>query len=115
MLKKAILTLLILMILLSGCAKASDNQSAVSNSEETYPKIAYIEDELYYGTDTICEMVPRKMPDGVIETFVDKEIMPDSFDSANFGSEYSTLEYMFLDDGRLIIHIGEDWFYFEKR
>lgn len=143
--KKVLVTLLVSMIMISGCQKETpqvveddsipqvveddstpqvveDNSTSttpsateVTDTKEEYPKIAYIDDVSYYGTDRICEMVPRKMPDGTIETFVEKEIMPDSYNSANFGSEYEKLEYMFLDDGQLIIHIGEEWQYFEKQ
>lgn len=83
--------------------------------EESYPKIAYINNISYYGTGERCEMVPRKMPDGVIETTIESEIMPDMMNSANFGSEYGSMEFMFLDDGRVIIHMGEDWYYFEQQ
>lgn len=100
--------------------ESTENVNEESKSEATevkqeYPKIAYIENINYYGTDEKCEAVPRKAPDGVIETFVNKEIMPDAYNSANFGLEQENLEYMFLEDGRLIIHIGEDWYYFEKQ
>lgn len=95
---------LLLVLGVCGCGKTE---------EPVYPKIAYIDNNTYYGTDEICENVPRKAPDGFIETFVDKEIMPDAYNSANFGSEQGTLEYMFLEDGRLIIHIDENWVYFE--
>lgn len=81
--------------------------------EEDYPQIVYIDDCSYYGTDEVCEMVPRRNPDGKIDTFVPKEIMPDSYNSANFGSEYESLEYMFLEDGKLIVHVGELWYFFE--
>lgn len=109
--------------LCSACGKESEAQNAEteeteivseSDSEEDYPQIAYIENEAYYGTDEICEMVPRKAVDGVIETYVPKEIMPDAHNSANFGSEEEPVEYMFLEDGQLIVHIGENWYYFEK-
>lgn len=90
----------------------SDNQDA----ETEYPQIAFIEDEFYYGTGEICTMVPRKAPDGMIETIVSKEIMPDAHNSANFGAEDDQMEFMFLEEeGQLIIHIGEDWYYFEKQ
>lgn len=120
--KKYFLSLLLLGLILCGCgAKTSGEVVEPTESESTenaeqsdYPMIAYIDNENYYGTGEICEAVPRKTPDGTIETFVDKEIMPDAYNSANFGSEYEKLEYMFLEDGQLIIHIGEDWIYFEK-
>lgn len=83
------------------------------NSASEYPQIVYIDNVSYYNTDKICEMVPRQMPDGVIETFVDPAIMPDMFSSANFGSEYGSLEYIFLESGELIVHVGENWYYFE--
>lgn len=87
----------------------------VSRKKETkYPRIAYIENELYYDTGKVCETVPRKMPDGLIETFVPAEIMPDMPNSANFGSDKENMEYMRLDEGRLIIHIGKKWYFFEK-
>ena len=90
-----------------------DNQDDQTNQE--YPKIVFIENASYYGTDEICELVPRKVPDGVIETFVDAAIMPDVDGYANFGAEQGKLEYMFVEDGRLIVHIGDDWYYFEKQ
>lgn len=86
---------------------------AFATKKEKYPKIVYIDNELYYGTDKVCEVVPRKMPDGIIETIIESEIMPDSPNSANFGAEYGNMEYMFLEDGQLIVHEGEKWFYFE--
>lgn len=76
-----------------------------------YPQIVYIDNELYYATEEKCDMVPKKMPDGVIETFVPKEIMPDMPDSANFGEEQGQIEYMYLDEGSLIVHIGDNWYY----
>ena len=82
--------------------------------ENKYPRIAYIDNELYYDTGKICETVPRKMPDGLIETFVSAEIMPDMPNSANFGFDNESMEYMRLDDGRLIIHVGKDWYFFEN-
>lgn len=83
----------------------------ISNKKSEYPQIAYIDDEIYYCSDKIVEMVPRQMPDGIIDTFVDAQIMPDMYNSANFGSKYGSLEYMFLEDGQLIIHVGENWYY----
>ena len=79
--------------------------------KDEYPKIVYVHGNTYYVTDDKCEMVPRKAPDGIIETFIQSEIMPDMMDSANFGSEYGSMEYMFLEDDTLIIHMGEDWYY----
>lgn len=79
-----------------------------------YPQIAYIDRNLYYKTDRICEMVPRRMPDGVINTFVPREIMPDGVDSANFGRKEKSLEYMFLESGELIINFKGIWYYCEK-
>ena len=87
----------------------------ISRKKETkYPKIAYIENELYYDTGKVCKTVPRKMPDGLIDTFVPAKIMPDMPNSANFGSDKESMEYMHLDEGRLIIHIGKKWYFFEK-
>ena len=82
--------------------------------EAKYPRVVYIENELYYDTGKICETVPRKMPDGMIETFVPAEIMPDMPNSANFGTDSESMEYMRLDDGRLIIHVGKNWYFFEN-
>ncbi len=107
----ALLLLLLAMqsVVLSGCgAKTAD-----AGKSEEYPKIVYIDNVSYYGTDEVCQMVPRKAPDGIIETFVDSAIMPDAYNSANFGAEQGQLEYMFTDDGQLIVHIGEDWYYFK--
>lgn len=87
----------------------------IKPEKQENPRIAYILGDLYYVTDNKCEMVPRKMADGVIETFVQPDIMPDMFDSANFGSEYGSMEYMFLDDGRLIIKMGNNWYYCDKQ
>lgn len=85
------------------------------NKKDSYPKIVYINNVSYYGTDEKCEMVPRRMPDGTITTFTPAEIMPDMFESANFGSEFGSMEYMILEDGRLIVHMGEDWYYFDEQ
>jgi len=92
-----------------------DEKNQNSDSEEVYPKIICIDSSLYYGTDEKCEVIPRKAPDGIIETFIEKEIMPDADGVANFGAEQGSIEYMFLEDGSLIVHIGEEWYYFEKR
>lgn len=108
---------------LCGCgAKANSDTVASgevnaqgSQTEQEYPKIVFIENASYYGTDEKCEVVPRKAVDGVIETFVDAEIMPDVDGLANFGADQGKLEYMFVEDGRLIIHIGDDWYYFENQ
>ena len=99
-----ILSMVILLCVLCGCAKKDD-----------YPKIAYIDNVSYYGTDEMCETVPKKAPDGIIETFVDENIMPDAYNSANFGSEQGKIEYIFLENNQLIVHLGEDWYYFEPR
>lgn len=118
-----------LSIVLCGCgtknynsAKVGDSNMAsaevntlVSDSEEEYPMILCIETTLYYGTEEKCEMLPRKAPDGKIETFIEKEIMPDADGVANFGADKGPLEYMFLEDGRLIVHVGENWYYFKKQ
>lgn len=93
---------------------AEDTEETIQEMPE-YPKIVYVDSVLYYGTDEVCEIVPRKAPDGIIETFVPEEIMPDAYNSANFGSEQGSLEYIFLEDGQLIVHIGEEWFYFEMQ
>lgn len=103
--KTWILMLAVLCILLQGC----------SSKKEEYPQIAYIRNVSYYNTQTVCEAVPRKMPDGVVETFVPQEIMPDAPESANFGQEYGSMEYMFLDDGQLIMHLGDNWYYFVQK
>ncbi len=79
---------------------------------EAYPQIVQVDGSTYYGTGEVETKVPRKMPDGEITTFVEASIMPDSDDSANFGKEYGSLEYMHTDDGRLLIHMGEDWYVF---
>lgn len=108
---------------LCGCgAKANSDTVASeevntqdSQTEQEYPKIVFIENASYYGTDEKCEVVPRKAVDGVIEAFVDAEIMPDVDGYANFGADQGKLEYMFVEYGRLIIHIGDDWYYFEKQ
>lgn len=104
---------------LCGCNNKADTTNAEvaeeqAQEEPAYPKIVYINNVTYYGTDEICEMVPRKAPDGIIETIIESEIMPDSYNSANFGADQGQIEYMFLDDGKLIVHIGEDWYYFEQ-
>ncbi len=91
---------------------ATNNLVTVANQ---YPQIAYIDDVLYYKTNEVCEMVPRKAPDGIIDTFVEKEIMPDSPNSANFGAEEGKLEYIILEDSRLIIHVGENWYYTDTK
>lgn len=91
-----------------------DTSQMDENTEQAYPKIVYIDNVLYYGTDKECLQVPRKMADGNIETFCSKEIMPDAPNSANFGEENESMEYMFLEDEQLIVHDGETWFYFEK-
>lgn len=83
--------------------------------KKDYPKIAYINNVSYYGTGKKCKVVPKKMVDGTIETFIDPQIMPDMPNSANFGAEYEALGYMFLDDGQLIVQIGEDWYYFDRK
>ncbi len=105
--------------LLVGCANKKepaviDDQKEVAQKEE-YPQIAYINEISYYGTGQECMQVPRKAPEGTIETFTPAEIMPDAPFSANFGQEYDKLEYMFLDDGNLIIHIGDKWMIFEAQ
>lgn len=82
---------------------------------EEYPKIVYIDNVSYYGTDKICDTVPKMMPEGTIETFTPQEIMPDMPFSANFGAEYGSLEYMHLEDGSLIVHVGNDWYFFESK
>lgn len=87
----------------------ADNQI----NKQEYPRMVYIDNVLYYDTEKKCDAVPRKMPDGIIETYVEKEIMPDSFNSANFGSEKEQIEYMYLEDKRLIVHIDENWYYFD--
>lgn len=111
--KKASILLTFLLLLTFGlCACGSKEEK--SNEESEYPKIAYIDNVTYYGTGEVCQTVPRKAPDGTIETFVSPEIMPDAYNSANFGSEAGSLEYMFLEDGQLIIHIDENWYYFEN-
>ena len=96
-----------------GANISADAMVEGADSDEEYPQIVYIDGELYYGTGEECQMVPKKAPDGTIETFCPAEIMPDAPQSANFGQEYEKLEYMFLDDGELIIHIGEQWMLFE--
>lgn len=119
--KFQILAAVALAAVLCGCGATTGGDTSmlsdtVSHSEEgdvEYPMIAYIDNVNYYGTGEICDMVPRKAPDGIIETFVDKEIMPDAPFSANFGQDQGSLEYMFLDDDQLIIHIGENWYYFK--
>lgn len=87
---------------------------ALKLKKDKYPKIVYIKGDTYYGTNKKCDIIPRKMPDGVIDTFIENEIMPDMMDSANFGKEYEKLEYMFLEDGQLIVKMGEDWYYFKN-
>lgn len=124
--KKLLTALILLAVCLYGCSKNSANNDIISSDEDTptviiesdnnleYPKIAYINNISYLKTDEICQAVPRKTPDGIIETFVSAEIMPDAYNSANFGAEQGQLEYMFLEDERLIVHIGDNWFYFEE-
>ncbi len=114
--------LVLLAIILGGCGVMADTAGRKPPEEKTaqheektvYPKIVCADNTLYYGTDEKCEAVPRRSPDGTIETFVPEEIMPDAHNSANFGSEWGKLEYMFTEDGRLMVHIGEDWYYFES-
>lgn len=108
--KIIIISIVVVVIVAIGIIYASLNKK-----KDSYPQIAYINNVSYYGTGEKCDMVPRKMPDGVIETIIESEIMPDMPMSANFGSEYGSMEFMFLDDGRLIIHMGEDWYYFEQQ
>lgn len=105
---------LLVVLGLCGCGSQDSKAEDSNASEPEYPQIVNIENNLYYGTGEICEMVPRKAPDGVIDTIVEKEIMPDAMGSANFGQEQGELEYMFLEDGRLIVHIDENWYYFTK-
>lgn len=113
-------TILVLMLALALCGcgtKANDNAAKTEEAEINieYPKIVVIGEASYYGTDEKCEMVPRKAVDGTIESFVDAAIMPDVDGYANFGADQGKLEYMFVEDGRLIVHIGDDWYYFEKK
>lgn len=134
MMKKGfvLVAFVVLAIAAVGCAKKTqspkDDMTAVKEAEteemdtsqldetteQEYPKIVFIDNVLYYGTGEECLQVPRKMTDGTIETFCEKEIMPDAPNSANFGAENEKMEYMFLEDGQLIVHDGEAWFYFEK-
>lgn len=94
--------------------KEMDTSHEDETMEQEYPKIVYIDNVFYYGTGEECQQVPRKMADGTIETFCAKEIMPDAPNSANFGEENGSMEYMLLEDGQMIVHDGEGWFYFEK-
>ncbi len=103
----AVVAIIALVAIILGFANGKKTETS---NETNYPKIVYVDGNTYYATDDKCEMVPRKAPDGVIETFIQSEIMPDMMDSANFGSEYGSIEYMFLEDGTLIIHLGEDWY-----
>lgn len=108
-------TLLILSLSLAlvGCGKNINDTAEIlesvkiqeSQTDQEYPKIIFIKNASYYGTEEKCEVVPRKSPDGVIETFVDAQIMPDVDGYANFGADQGKLEYMFVEDGRLIVHI----------
>lgn len=75
-----------------------------------YPEIVCTKDGLFYKSDEICMMVPKRMPDGFIKTFVPADIMPDMPESANFGKEYGCLEYMSLEDGRKIVKCGDTWY-----
>lgn len=118
-----ILLILLLSLALLGCGKKANDTAEIlerakiqeSQINHEYPEIVFIENASYYGTDEKCDKVPRNAPDGVIETFVDAPIMPDVDGYANFGADQGKLEYMFGEDGRLIVHIGEDWYYFEKQ
>lgn len=118
-----IILILTLSLALFGCGKNTNDKAEIlesakiqeSQTEQEYPKIIYIKNASYYGTEEKCEEVPRKSPDGVIETFVDAQIMPDVDGYANFGADQGKLEYMFVEDSRLIVHIGDDWYYFEKQ
>lgn len=115
---KRIVTMLMVLgmtgMFLLGCGASKENTKEETSTSE-YPQIVYIDNVSYYNTAQKCDMVPKKMPEGTIETFVSPEIMPDAYNSANFGSEYGTLSYMFLDDGTLIVQIGEDWYNFETK
>ncbi len=112
-----IMYMVILAFAVCGCSAKSDEALAGSSEGnlQDYPRIVLINNASYYGSDEKCAAVPRKAPDGTIETFVDAEIMPDVNGTANFGAEQGQLEYMFVEDGRLIVHIGEDWYYFDKQ
>ena len=118
-----IILLTTLALALCGCGAKSEDTTVTSEemnaqdsqSELEHPKIVFIENASYYGTDEICTIVPRKAPDGVIESFVDPAIMPDVDGYANFGADQGKLEYMFVEDGSLIVHIEEEWYYFEKQ
>ena len=122
---KELIIVLLAPLCLYGCGKGNNvndsiNQNDIninntSQEEIKYPQIAYIHNTSYYGTGEICDMVPRKAPDGTIETFVPEEIMPDAPNSANFGRQQKKLEYIILEDKRLIVHIGENWYYFEEK
>lgn len=128
---KELIIVLLVALCLSGCGKKQDSNIEDVNTTEAkqetpkkddvkeekieYPQIAYVNNILYYGTGEICDMVPRKAPDGTIETFVPEEIMPDAPNSANFGRQQKKLEYIILEDKRLIVHIGENWYYFEEK
>lgn len=128
---KELIIVLLVALCLSGCGKKQDSnieevntieskqetlqKNAVKEEKIEYPQIAYVNNISYYGTGEICDMVPRKAPDGTIETFVPEEIMPDAPNSANFGRQQKKLEYIILEDKRLIVHIGENWYYFEEK
>lgn len=111
--KKTIIIAALAVVIVAAVAVITSISNKKEDSSEAteYPRIVYVNGNTYYATNEKCDMVPRKMPEGKIETFIDSAIMPDMMDSANFGSEYGSIEYMFLDDGRLIIHLGEDWYY----
>ena len=107
--KKALIFMILCAVCLGGCKKKTGKEQEVE-----YPKIVYVNNISYYGTDEICEMVPRKAPDGVIETFVPREISPDAPNSANFGEDGKSMEYMILEDHSLILHMGDNWYYFRE-
>lgn len=82
--------------------------------ESKYPMLINVQETVYKKTKEECTMVPRRMPDGFIKTFFPKDIMPDVFDSANFGQKLGEMEYMILEDGRVIVKCGTAWFYCVK-
>lgn len=98
-------------------SESSQSTSITEESSETaeeYPMIVNIDQVLYYGTGEECMQVPRKAPDGSIKTFYPPEIMPDMPESANFGEEGEELQYMFLEDGSLIVQVNGQWMFFAE-
>ena len=89
---------------------AVEKDSAASGIALGLAQCVQIDGVLYFDTGSAVDCPPDRGADGVIETSVDRDAVPETDGCSNFGTGYS---YWVTGDGAVVVEIDGEYCEFE--